>query len=87
KIEKIIEEDFQLDERDTIFVHYSTKSAVNDNYIIYGYLRGSTDFHIFFVGLVEIENNKIKDVHFLQPTNVFDYQTELMEFKKAHNWK
>lgn len=91
KIEKIIEEDFQLDARDTIFVHYLTKSAVSDNYIIYGYLRGCTDFHIdfhiYFIGLVEIENDKIKDVHFLQPTNVFDYQTELMEFKKAHNWK
>lgn len=92
KIEKIIEEQFQLHERDKISVRYLTKSAVNDNYLIYGYLRGYADFHIndfevYFVGLVEIENNKIKDVHFLQPTNVFDYQTELMEFKKAHNWK
>ena len=87
KIEKIIEEDFQLDERDTIFVHYLTANSVNDNYIIYGYLRGYPDFKVYFVGLVEIENDKIKDVHFLQPTNVFDYQTEFVEFKNAHNWK
>lgn len=88
EIEKIIEEEFQLAERHVeIFVHFLTANPINENYIVYGHLSKYPDFHIYFVGLVEIENNKIKDVHFLQPANVFDYQTEFVEFKKAHNWK
>ena len=88
EIEKIIEEEFQLAERRVkIFVDFLTADSNNKNYIIYGYLHGLPDFEMFYLGLVEVENDQIKDVHFLQPSNIFDYSDEFIEFKNAHGWQ
>lgn len=88
EVEKIILEEFRLEERvGGICINFLTYDSACNNYIIYGYVRDYPYPSLFFVGLVEVENNQIKDVHFLQPTDVFDYQTELMEFKNAHGWQ
>ena len=72
---------------DEIIIDFLTYDSNKNDYLIYGYVRTYPIPTEFFIGLVEIENGKIKDVHFLQPTNVFDYQAELVEFKNAHGWK
>ena len=41
---------------------------------------------IFFIGLVESNNELVEKINFLIPLNVFDYKTELLEFKKINNW-
>ena len=42
---------------------------------------------MYYLGLVEVEKDQIKDVHFIQPSNIFDYSDEFIEFKNAHGWQ
>ena len=41
---------------------------------------------IYFIGLVENGNESPEKINFLVPSNVFDYKTEFIEFKKINNW-
>lgn len=68
-----------------MFVDFLTNDSNNKNFIIYGFIRMDGN-GIYFIGLVEINNNSIEKINFLVPSNVYDYKTEFIEFKKANNW-
>ena len=78
---KIIDE-FHLENEDCLFVDFLTSDSNNNNFIIYGYIYIN---EICFIGLVE-NSTSIKNINFLIPSNVYDYKTELVEFKKSNNW-
>ncbi len=69
----------------SLFVDFLTNDSNNKNFIIYGFIRMDGN-GIYFIGLVEINNNSIEKINFLVPSNVYDYKTEFIEFKKANNW-
>lgn len=88
ELENIITAEFQLEERDgAVFVDFLTYDSNKNNYIVYGYVRDYPTPKLYFVGLVNIEDDQIKDVYFLQVSDFFNYQSEFVEFKKAHSWQ
>lgn len=72
-------------ERYALFVDFLTSDSENDNFIIYGYIYMDGG-RVYFIGIVENNDELIKKINFLVPLNVFDYKTEFMEFKKINNW-
>lgn len=71
----------------SLFMNFLTSDSDNSNYIIYGYVRKNEGKGIYFVGLVERENDSFKKINIMVPLNVYNYQTEFIEFKEMNNWK
>ena len=89
KIKKRIIDEFDLsDEQCFVCVDYLTNNSDDSKFIIYGYIKIRTRDadDICFVGLVEKENDSITKLNIFVPSDVYNYQTELAEFKRANNW-
>lgn len=82
---KIVDQFDLENERYALFVDFLTSDSENDNFIIYGYIYMDGG-RVYFIGIVENNDELIKKINFLVPLNVFDYKTEFMEFKKINNW-
>ena len=80
---KVIDE-FDVEEGSNgIFITYLTKSSVDSNYIVYGYIYKAG---VYFVGLVESDAETVKNISFFVPINVFDYKDDFIKFKETNNW-
>lgn len=86
EIENQLKKEFGLTgNRNILFVDYMTSDASNTRFMFYGVLKEDTNK--FFIGIVETENNMFKQLNLFYPSNVYDYRSELIEFKKANNWQ
>ncbi len=83
---KIIDEFHLISGKYSLFVNFLTRDSVKSNFIIYGYIRMNDERGIYFIGLVKCAQESFKELSFLVPLNVFDYKTELIEFKNINNW-
>ena len=68
----------------SLFMDYLTSNTDEQKYIVYGYIRKSDKEGICFIGLVEA--NDFIDLTIIVPSNVYNYKTEFVEFKKINNW-
>jgi len=68
----------------TLFVDYLTNNIDESKYIVYGYIHKSDEEGVYFIGLVKIEDSI--NLYTMVPSNVFDYKTEVVEFKKSNDW-
>ena len=85
EIHNLLIEEFTLVDREySLFMDYLTSNIDDSKYIVYGYIRKTEQEGISFIGLVE-NSDDIK-LNILVPSNVFDYKTEFIEFKKLNNW-
>jgi len=84
---RIVDEFHLKNERYSLFVNFLTSDSNDANFIIYGFVRNNDEEGIYFIGLVENNNESLEKINFLIPLNVFDYKTELIEFKKINNWR
>ena len=82
---KILTEFNLKDKEYSLFVNFLTSDSDKANFIIYGFVRMNNEDGIYFIGLVESNNELVEKINFLIPLNVFDYKTELLEFKKINN--
>ncbi|MBO5772707.1 MAG: hypothetical protein J6R37_02780 [Clostridia bacterium] len=89
--EEIINEitnEFQLKHGEyNLFLDFLTRDSNGSNFIIYGYVRFRDERDIAFIGLVQEDEEGIKEINYLCPLNVFDYKAEFVEFKERNNWK
>lgn len=89
--EEIINEitnEFQLKHGEyKLFLDFLTRDSNGSNFIIYGYVRFGDERDIAFIGLVQEDEEGIKEINYLRPLNVFDYKAEFVEFKERNNWK
>lgn len=83
---KILTELNLKDKEYSLFVNFLTSDSDDTNFIIYGFVRINNEEGIYFIGFVEVNNESVEKINFLIPLNVFDYKTELIEFKKINNW-
>ena len=81
---KVIDEFHLKEGKNSIFITYLTKSSIDSNYIVYGYIYRAG---IYFVGLVESDGGTVKNISFFVPTNTFNYKDDFVKFKEANNWK
>ncbi len=88
EVKNKIDEEFQLDNKKeyALFTNFLTSDLDDTNFIIYGFIWQNDEEGIYFIGLVENNNDSLKKINFLIPLNVFDYKTEFIEFKKTNNW-
>ncbi len=86
EIEKRIIDEFCA-EKYIVFMDYLTNNSDDSKFIIYGYIWKSESDGICFVGLVEKENDSIIKLNTFVPSDVYDYQTEFVEFKQANGWE
>ena len=85
EIHNLLIEEFTLVDREySLFMDYLTSNIDDSKYIVYGYISKTEQEGISFIGLVE-NSDDIK-LNILVPSNVFDYKTEFIEFKKLNNW-
>ena len=85
EIHNLLIEKFALvDGEYSLFMDYMTDNTDESKYIMYGYICKSDKEGIYFIGLVE-RGDFIK-LNTIVPSNVYDYNTELVEFKKMNNW-
>lgn len=85
EIKKQIIDEFKLISGEySLFLDFLTNNLDNSKYIVYGYIRKSEQEGIYFIGLVD-EDDFIK-LSTIIPSNVYDYITEFVEFKKLNNW-
>lgn len=85
EIRDLLIEKFALVEGEySLFMDYMTDNADASKYIMYGYIRKNDKEGIYFIGIVE-SGDFIK-LNTIVPSNVYDYNAELLEFKKANNW-
>ena len=68
----------------SLFVDFLTANSDNSKYIIYGCIRKSGQDGIYFIGLVEKDSTMKLEI--ITPSNMYDYRTEFIEFKKANDW-
>lgn len=68
-------------------MNYLTGNSDDSKFIMYGYINKGENNRVYFIGLAEKENNLIKNINFLVPSDLYNYQVELTEFKKANGWK
>lgn len=61
-------------------------SNENLDFIVYGYVRSYMEKNQYFVAYCHTENNSIIDVEFLILKDLYNYQTELKEFKAKNDW-
>lgn len=81
----IIDELALVDGEDALFfMDYLTSSADESKYIVYGNIRKDEKSRILFIGLVE--DGEDTKINVFIPSNVYDYQAELVEFKKSNHW-
>lgn len=86
-IENKIVDAFKLKKNDyRILMDILTRDPKNDSFIMYGYILYGESENILFVGLVTATHEMVTDVKFLVPSNLYEYQSELTEFKKANGW-
>lgn len=74
-------------QKTTVYMDYLTNNSDDSKFIIYGYIWKSESDGICFVGLVEKENDSIIKLNTFVPSDVYDYQTEFVEFKQANGWE
>ena len=94
EIENKIVEEFDLDSYDKEYYireDFLTHDSNNTNFIIYGYVSSVANDNkyqvdVFYIGLVEVKDNKLAKISFFVPSNVYDCKEEFIEFKKANNW-
>lgn len=87
EIKNKIKSEFQLFSGEySLFINFLTKDSVNANFIIYGYIIINNEDNKYFIGIVKSDKNTFKELSIFVPSNVFDYKTELIEFKKINNW-
>ena len=85
EIQNLIIDEFTLVNGEySLFMDYLTSNIDDSKYIVYGYISKTEQEGISFIGLVE-NSDDIK-LNILVPSNVFDYKTEFIEFKKLNNW-
>lgn len=88
EIKKQIEEEFDFaDNKYLLFMDYMINDSTDSKFIIYGYVWKSETDGIYFIGLVETENNTFKKLNMLCPIDVYNYNAEFIEFKNANNWQ
>lgn len=87
EVKNKIHDEFNLEDKEySLFVNFLTSDSDDANFIIYGFIRMYDEERIYFIGLVESNNESFEKINFLIPSNVFDYKAELIEFKKINNW-
>lgn len=86
-INKIIDEFHLASGEYSLFLDFLTSDSVDCNFIVYGYICKNDEEDIYFIGLAKSDKESLKELQFLVPSNVFDYQTEFIEFKKNNNWE
>lgn len=85
KLEKQISETFELANGEySLFMDFLTTNSNNSMYLIYGYIRKTEEEKIYFVGLVE--KNDVLKLSTIVLSNVYNYTTEFVEFKRLNNW-
>lgn len=85
--DKIIEDYNLEDKRYNLFMDYLTSDA-ESNFIIYGsiiLLDGEDDR--YFVSHIKIQENGQVIINSFSPSNLYEYQQELRDFKIQHNWQ
>lgn len=88
EIEKRVIDEFNLNgSQYSLFMNYLTGNSDDSKFIMYGYINKGENNGVYFIGLAEKENNSIKNINFLVPSDLYNYQVELTEFKKANGWK
>ena len=88
EIKKQIADEFNLmNGQYSLFMDFLTSNLDNSKFVIYGYIRKNEGEGIYFIGLVENEKDLFKQLNTLVPLNVYDYQTEFIEFKAIQNWE
>ena len=88
EIKKQIADEFDLmNGQYSLFMDFLTSNLDNSKFVIYGYIRKNEGDGIYFIGLVENEKDSFKQLNTLVPLNVYDYQTEFIEFKAIQNWE
>lgn len=68
----------------SLFVDFLTTNSDDSKYIVYGYIRKSEQEGIYFIGLVE-KDDEIK-LNIIVPSNIYDYKNEYINFKELNNW-
>ena len=85
EIQDIIIDDFGLVEGEySLFMDYLTANIDESKYVMYGCIRKREKEGIYFVGLVE--NDDAVKLNIVVLSNVYDYKTEFVQFKKLNNW-
>lgn len=74
-------------QKTAVYMDYLTNNSDDSKFIIYGYIWKSESDGICFVGLIEKENDSIAKLKTFVPSDVYDYQTEFLEFKQANGWE
>lgn len=67
-----------------LYFDYLTSNNDDSKYIIYGFLNKKEEDNLFFVSMIE-KNNDVK-LNLFFPSNIYDYKEELINFKKMNNW-
>ncbi len=70
----------------SLFIDFLTGNSYDSNFIIYGYIRKNENDGIYFIGLVERDEESFLKLSILVPLNGYDYKTEFIEFKEKNNW-
>lgn len=83
EIKQQIIDEFDLTREDMLFMDVLTSNTDNSKLIVYGHERIND---ISFIGLVEHEEGVFKNLKIFVPENVYDYQTEFIEFKSNNGW-
>jgi len=88
EIKKQIIDDFDLTDGEySLFMDYLTSNSDNSEFIVYGYILKRGKDGVCFVGLVKTDNDLFCELNTFVPLNVYDYKSQLTEFKKANNWQ
>ena len=87
QIKNRIVDEFSLTARKySLFTHFLTYDSSNSKFIIYGYIRINEKEGTYFIALAESDNESLKSLKFLVPSNVFDCKTDFIDFKEENNW-
>ncbi len=54
---------------------------------MYGLITRIYTGDIYFVVLVNIKNYNLNEIKILVPESLYDYQSELINFKESNEWK
>lgn len=68
-----------------IFINFLTDD-LNGKFIGYGNIMVEEGKNIYYIFLAKIENEELKEISFLIPTDVYNYKNELIDFKISNNW-
>lgn len=83
-----VKEKFELQPDDNFIIDHLT-SDINGHSIVYGARGVSVDgerMSDYFVAFVQSEGDDIQRMEFFEPSDLFDYRDEFIEFKKQNGW-